>query len=395
MGHLIVDAVLRYPAEVRDPGQRKPRRAVREESVPMRVAAVEEGEAPVIARIATQDMVWARDPSVARHPMIPLRQYMGGTFAPIGSRHASRDHQALNPRNAMPGTAPPLPWEVQPRPRAEIAAALVSQGGPLNTGSRVYESTRLVRDADVENLRDIEAPEREGALAALNVQASSLIVVDGLIWERVAEPCWLMAHDGEGVAAQLRWSDEKSVTDAPVQSFRLDRLQDALATGPDWGPPEHAQVRGEAECLAPSALRFDPVPESLVFAAARAVRSWRMSDFLEAGEGESLAWIRLRDALLPLAPGIIREHSDRDVSSRPIGTRAGEVVALAGALQAYADERTLANQARHVQGGPPPTVYEVGVARRALRRWVDEHPDLASEGPEIDRDNPVSGRPGR
>lgn len=387
MAHIVVDAIVRYPAMIRDRGQIKQRQAVREEQVPVRVAVLSEADAPLVAKIATMDMLWIRDGSEAVPPTIPLRSHMGDLFAPIGSRFASNDYQTLHPRLFDDEEAQPLPWLVPKRTGSELSEALIADKGPLNTGARVYETTRLVREADLGNLRDIEPRGREEALEKLNARASQIVLMDGLIWERVAEPCWLIKHDSDGqLGAELRWSDDQNVERAPMLAFRLDRLIDAQATMAGWGGPDGEGVRGEAECLRPEVLRFDPVPEALLQAAIYAVRSWSMSDFMKASVHEAAAWIGLRDAVTAIDP-LAANPDHRTEEPRPIAARADEMNPILEALEAYQQARGQALAERRPPGAEVAVSHELSLIARASHRWQLEH-----DGPGDVSDHSLPGR---
>ncbi len=377
MRSFVVDATARYSVEIREPRQRNWSEAERQERVPVRIGVVSGTEAPVAIRVSTAEMSDKRGRDEASWPMIELRLHEGHLYAPVGtdvsnSWHAMRDMEAA-------------PWTAPPRSDRELQERLEGQEGELDVFGNLGYRLPVVKDGDVARLRDMLDPKRAGAIAELHARASSLLVIDGVLCERMPEPCWTLTFDRFS-SMELKWSNEFPVRGAPENSYRLDRFDEALARFQEGGGRDMDRIRGESEVLLPDCLRFSPEPEAILRAAIYTVRSWDKEQFLNAGPEEMAGWAALRDQVALSCPDILSHY--RDVSRDMIAATHEQAVPIAAALEAMLPGHIAVARRCYQRIGMQFSAeghHTVRPALEALSRWRTAVSVLEQDGPGLSR----------
>lgn len=154
------------------------------------------------------------------------------------------------------------------------------------------------------------------------MQAEALVLIDGIVHHRTAEPLWVV--DGAKVSAVLgrtfdtdRWYGAGDIrhhgfpekgTEArealcrhlgadigpKKQFFRADRFEDAVAYAAEFGAPE---VSGSIEVLGDAPLHLPEFPHFAAKLVQRLERELNAEDFRSFGRGRLMIYADLRDAV--------------------------------------------------------------------------------------------------
>jgi hypothetical protein len=157
--------------------------------------------------------------------------------------------------------------------------------------------------------------------------AEALVVVDGIVHLRTAEPVWVVNGNeieavlGRSIGSSLYWADEilfvgfpdrghqrrgafsqhlEADASAKKQYFGADRFGDAIAFASAFGEPK---VRGSIDVVAPAPLHLPLFVEHAPSLVARLERDIRGDDLRRFSREEFLVYADLRDAVASLRKG--------------------------------------------------------------------------------------------
>jgi hypothetical protein len=204
------------------------------------------------------------------------------------------------------------------RPRSSTSR----NGGRLE----LFEDRKAAEAARNERSRWFE-DDTEKARVHAHRNAEALVVIDGIVHLRTAEPVWVVNGNeieavlGRAVGSNLYWADEILYVGFPErgherrdafsqhleadasgrkQYFGADRLDDALAFASAFGAPK---VRGSIDVVAPAPLHLPLFVEHAPSLVARLERDIRGDDLRRFSREEFLVYADLRDAVASLRKG--------------------------------------------------------------------------------------------
>lgn len=195
--------VYAYPVEGIAPGKRTPERVFVRATFPVEIRSVAEREAP--ETILIHDLVHPARPQVRRlhdDKLWKVATPDGGNARGDLADLLSGNHPGAAGWSGYPFRHPMLPASLSPfdcRPEHEV----------------VFRT--LIHD------------ERPGAQASVTKIARSLVLVDGVLHRRCAEPMYCVGREEHTKAARLGVSSIRNPATGPSVYFRADRLAEARA----------------------------------------------------------------------------------------------------------------------------------------------------------------------
>ena len=178
-------------------------------------------------------------------------------------------------------------------------------------------SRRPLLDAEQSTYAEVETSNEADVVALINRNASGLVLIDGALWARAAEPLYVIGHETyeDSQAGLLKaWVEIPEPHDSSPKQigrhFRLDDLVDVLSAvlpEGDWDPDRPSTFAGRfrnmASVIDGSVLRhaYDQYPALLqgMDSAVHSVRG-RLADFTTP---TIMLWTEMRDLLRAKAPG--------------------------------------------------------------------------------------------
>lgn len=166
---------------------------------------------------------------------------------------------------------------------------------------RAFLSSRgMIEEANPSDIREMHYSGRQEAEDRTLRGARNLLLIDGTLWVKGGEPCYVLSSPGRnapehadasiGISA-FPGSDWSSFA---MNFFRADRLDDACDFLREISGREQVSVPETIEVHIPDAVQFDDEKEALLRCASQTVSG--QADMLRHSSTESvLTWLALRD----------------------------------------------------------------------------------------------------
>lgn len=235
-----------YRADVVRKGQRKPSRAILRAPLELVVPSTSLDEIRTVGRVVTGCALWAKERRATGGRAVEYRGWNGHLWQPAVRSDGSETDVAGWNRMAAGRS----------RRGDDLTFDPILTAHAHRTGRFIdWSATKVAEEIDGE----IVADDRVAAAEASKRLASALLLVDGKVWQRAAEPRW--AVDQLGLGCYCVYLDAPDAGRNPYRdnaetAFRADRLDDMLA----WCAEVGRMRNRHPETYGPSGriVEFDP-----------------------------------------------------------------------------------------------------------------------------------------
>jgi len=160
------------------------------------------------------------------------------------------------------------------------------------------------RPLDPDLYRSVEKCTRDSEIETLKARAAKIILVDGAVWERCAEPIlylkdWVMRDRNIQAAIKVMPSDSTDLKD-PCAAYRADRFDEAARAAiprEDFDYDLGVNDGREIEVLIPESLSYRDEELAFEHTAGKLVRRWEDRPIKSFNNKSALAWLSLSRAV--------------------------------------------------------------------------------------------------
>lgn len=203
----------------------------------------------------------------------------------------------------------------------ELEAEILRTRGGIEPSALIGEATgqdvsdlrsflmRYVSEMNPGEFREVEYSSRREAEARAVDGSRNLAFIDGELWVKGGEPCYVLSVPG--INAPTSHAPSIGVSPLPdpewksyaMSFFRADRLADASDYLRELSGQDAVEITNDIEILIPEAVQFDDEGEALL-RCAREIWSGRAEGLRHASSQAVLTWLALRDGTLSDSPDL-------------------------------------------------------------------------------------------